>query len=89
MNLDKTLCEELVGNLKEAKAIAKGRAKLSRRSEVTAPDCQGRERTDGFVARRLCQSHAGEREDAAELGAAPRNPTGPAAVLLKIVFTAP
>jgi hypothetical protein len=36
--MDKTLFEELVGSLKEAKAIAEGRAKPSRRFEVTAPD---------------------------------------------------
>ena len=36
--MDKTLFDELVGSLKEAKAIAKGSAKPSRRFEVTAPD---------------------------------------------------
>ena len=44
--MDKTLFEELVGSLKEAKAIAKGRAKPSRRFEVTAPDAKAvREQT--------------------------------------------
>lgn len=38
--MDKTLFEELVGSLKEAKAIAKGRAKPSRRFEITAPDAK-------------------------------------------------
>ena len=72
--MDKTLFEELVGSLKEAKAIAKGRAKPSRRFEVTAPDAKAVR--DGLVARRLCQAHAGECEDAAELGAAPAQPHG-------------
>lgn len=44
--MDKTLLEELVANHKEAKAIAKGRAKPSRRFEVTVPDARAvREQT--------------------------------------------
>lgn len=44
--MDKMLFEELVGSLKEAKAISKGRVKPSRRFEVTAPDAKAvREQT--------------------------------------------
>ena len=58
--MDKSLFEELVGSLKEAQAIAKGRAKPSRRFEL--------------VARELCQAHACERQDAAKLGATQAQP---------------
>lgn len=87
--MDKTLFEELVGSLKEAQAIAKGHAKPSRRYELTAPDAKAvRERTglsqSEFaklmrVSVRTLQNWEQHR----------RNPTGPAAALLKIVSTAP
>ena len=38
--MDKTLFEDLVGSLQEAKAISKGKAAPSRRHVVTAPDAQ-------------------------------------------------
>jgi len=47
--MDKTLFEELVGSLKEAKAIAKGRAKPSRRFEVTAPDAKAVKEQTGLL----------------------------------------
>ena len=87
--MDKTLFEELVGSLKEAKAIAKGDAKPSRRYELGAPDAKAvRERTglsqSEFaklmrVSVRTLQNWEQHR----------RHPAGPAAALLKIVSTAP
>ena len=38
--MDKTLFEDLVGSLQEAKAISKGKAAPSRRFVVTAPDAK-------------------------------------------------
>jgi putative transcriptional regulator len=44
--MDKNSFEELVGSLKEAKAIAKGRTKPSRRFETAPPDAKAvREQT--------------------------------------------
>ena len=87
--MDKTLFEELVGALKEAKASAKGRAKPSRRFEVTAPDAKAVRGQTGLsqvdfaklmrVGVKTLQNWEQHR----------RNPTGPAAALLEIVATAP
>jgi len=64
--MDKTLFEELVGSLKEAKAIAKGRAKPCRRFEVTAPDAKAaREQT------RLSQGDYAQRGQVGQVAVGP------------------
>ena len=87
--MDKTLFEELVGSLKEAKAIAKGSAKPSRRFEVTAPDAKAVREQTGLsqgdfaklmrVSVKTLQNWEQERTV----------PTGPARALLKIVAADP
>jgi putative transcriptional regulator len=87
--MDKALFKELVGSLKEAKAIAKGQAKPSRRFVLAAPDARAvRERTglsqSDFaklmrVSVKTLQNWEQQR----------RNPSGPAAALLEIVSAAP
>lgn len=87
--MDKTLFADLVQSLKEAGTIARGEAPASRRFEVTAPDVKALREQIGLsqsefakllqVSIRTLQNWEQHR----------RNPTGPAAALLKIVSTAP
>lgn len=87
--MDKSLFDELVGSLKQAQAIAKGRAKPSRQFERTSPDAKAIREQTGLsqsefaklmrVSVRTLQNWEQHR----------RQPTGPAAALLKIVSTAP
>lgn len=89
MTMEKALFDDLVQSLKEAQAIAKGEAEASRRFEVAAPDVKAvREKiglTQGEFARlmrvsvKTLQNWEQHR----------RNPTGPAAALLKIVSSDP
>jgi DNA-binding transcriptional regulator YiaG len=87
--MDKALFDDLVQSLREAKEITSGKAAPSRRFEVAPPDVKAvRERTGlsqsefaGLmrVSVKTLQNWEQHR----------RNPTGPAAALLKIVGTAP
>ena len=87
--MDKTLFEELVISLKQAKAIAKEGVKPSRRFELSAPDAKAVREQTGLsqsefaklmrVSVRTLQNWEQQR----------RHPTGPAAALLKIVSTSP
>ena len=87
--MEKALFDDLLQSLKEAKGIAKGKAKASRRFEVSSPDVKAvREKIglsqDEFarlmrVSVRTLQNWEQQR----------RNPTGPAIALLKIVSKAP
>ena len=87
--MESTLFDDLVQSLKEAKAIASGEAKAYRRFEVAPPDVKAvREKiglTQGEFARlmhvsvKTLQNWEQRR----------RNPSGPAAALLKIVSAAP
>ncbi len=87
--MDKTLFDDLVQSLREAKAIAAGEAAPSRRFEVAPPDVKAvRERTGlsqsefaGLIRVSVKTLQNWEQHR--------RNPTGPAAALLKIVDTAP
>ncbi|MBI3375105.1 MAG: transcriptional regulator [Betaproteobacteria bacterium] len=89
MTLGKALFDDLVGSLKEAKNIASGKAKASRRFKVSAPDVKVVREHIGLsqsefsclmrVSIKTLQNWEQHR----------RNPTGPAAALLKIVSTAP
>jgi putative transcriptional regulator len=89
MNMDKALFEELVGSLKQAQAINKGQAQPSRRFVLSAPDAKAVREQTGLsqgdfaklmrVSVRTLQNWEQHR----------RNPTGPAAALLKIVSAAP
>ena len=87
--MDKALLEDLVQSLKEANAIAKGRAKPSRRFVVAPTDVKAVRERIGLsqtefarlmrVSPRTLQNWEQHR----------RQPTGPAAALLKIVSSAP
>lgn len=87
--MDKTLFNDLVQSLKEAKTLVRGKAAAGRRVVLPAPDVQAvRERTglsqSDFarlmrVSTRTLQNWEQHR----------RQPTGPAAALLTMVATAP
>ncbi|MRV75547.1 helix-turn-helix domain-containing protein [Duganella sp. FT92W] len=87
--MDQTLFEDLVQSLKEAKAIARGEAPASRRFNAAAPDVKAVREQIGLsqiefaglmqVSVKTLQNWEQHR----------RNPTGPAAALLKIVSAAP
>lgn len=88
-DMEKALFDDLVLSLKQAMAISKGEAPASRRTVVTAPDVKGIREATGLS----------QTEFASLLKVSPkalqnweqnrRTPTGPAAVLLKIVQAAP
>jgi DNA-binding transcriptional regulator YiaG len=86
--MDKTLFEELVGSLKEAKAIAEGRAKPSRRFELTAPDSKAVREHTGLSQGDFAKLMRVSVKTLQNWEQHRRNPTGPAAALLKIVATA-
>jgi putative transcriptional regulator len=89
MNMDKSLFEELVGSLKEASAIAKGHAKPSRRFELTAPDAKAVREQTGLSQSDFAKLMRVSVKTLQNWEQHRRNPTGPAAALLKIVSTAP
>ncbi len=87
--MEATLFDDLVQSLKEAKAISKGEIPASRRFTVLPPDAKAvREKTGLSQAdfARLMQVSVKTLQNWEQRR---RNPTGPAAALLKIVSTAP
>jgi putative transcriptional regulator len=87
--MDKSLFEELVGSLKEAKAIAKGRAKASRRFELKPPDAKAVREQIGLSQSEFARLMRVSVKTLQNWEQQRRTPTGPAAALLKIVSTAP
>jgi putative transcriptional regulator len=87
--MEKSLFDELRQSLEEAKAIAKGEAKASRRFEIQTPDVKAvREQTglsQSDFARLICVSIKTLQNWEQNR----RHPTGPASALLKIVSSAP
>lgn len=87
--MEKTLFDDFVQSLKEAKGIVEGITKASRRFEVQAADVRKVREITGLsqgdfarlmrVSVKTLQNWEQQR----------RTPTGPAAALLKIVSTAP
>ena len=87
--MDKALLSDLLTSLKEAKGIAKGKIKASRRFEVMLPDVKAIREQTGLsqaefallirVSIRTLQNWEQNR----------RTPTGPAVALLKIVSAFP
>jgi putative transcriptional regulator len=80
-SMEENLFNDLVQSLKEAKAIAKGEMKPSRRFVMEAPDAKTVREGAGLthVSIKTLQNWEQHR----------RIPTGPAAALLKIVSIAP
>ena len=87
--MDKTLFEDLVGSLQEAKAISKGKAAPSRRFVVTAPDAKAVREQIGLSQSEFARLMRVSVKTLQNWEQHRRNPTGPAAALLKIMSAAP
>ena len=87
--MDKTLFEELVSSLQEAKAISKGKAPASRRFELVAPDAKAVREQIGLSQSEFARLMRVSVKTLQNWEQHRRNPTGPAAALLKIMSTAP
>ena len=87
--MDKTLFEDLVGSLQEAKAISKGKAAPSRRFVVTAPDAKAVREQIGLSQSEFARLMRVSVKTLQNWEQYRRNPTGPAAALLKIMSSAP
>lgn len=87
--MEKALFDDLVQSLKEAKAIAKGKAPASRRFQLDKLDVKRvRERT-GLSQTDFAQLMHVSVKTLQNWERRRHKPTGPAAVLLKIVATSP
>lgn len=87
--MEKTLFDDLVRSLKEAKAIAKGKAPASRRFEVMPPDVKAVREKIGLSQSEFARLMHVSIKTLQNWEQHRRTPTGPAAALLKIVSTAP
>ena len=87
--MEQVLFDDLVQSLKEAKAIARGEVPASRRIKVTAPDAKAVREQIGLSQSEFAQLMQVSIKTLQNWEQHRRNPTGPAAALLKIVRTAP
>lgn len=87
--MEQALFDDLVQSLKEAKAISRGEAPASRRIKVTTPDAKAVREQIGLSQSEFAQLMQVSIKTLQNWEQHRRNPTGPAAALLKIVLTAP
>lgn len=87
--MENTLFDDLVQSLKEAKAISKGEAKASRRFEIVPTDVKAVREQIGLSQSEFARLMRVSIKTLQNWEQHRRNPTGPAAALLKIVSTAP
>jgi DNA-binding transcriptional regulator YiaG len=87
--MEKALFDDLVQSLKEAKDISKGKAKASRRFEIKSPDVKAVREQIGLSQSDFAKLMRVSIKTLQNWEQHRRNPTGPAAALLKIVSTAP
>ncbi len=87
--MEKTLFEDLVSSLQEAKAISGGKAPASRRFEVIAPDAKAVREQIGLSQSEFARLMRVSVKTLQNWEQHRRNPTGPAAALLKIMSTSP
>jgi DNA-binding transcriptional regulator YiaG len=87
--MEKTLFDDLLQSLKEAKAISKGEAKASRRFEVLPTDVKAVREQIGLSQSEFARLMRVSIKTLQNWEQHRRNPTGPAAALLKIVSIAP
>jgi len=87
--MEKTLFEDLVQSLKEAKDISKGKAKPSRTFIVESTDVRAIREQTGLSQSDFAKLMRVSIKTLQNWEQHRRNPTGPAAALLKIVSTAP
>jgi putative transcriptional regulator len=87
--MEQALFDDLVQSLKEAKAIAHGQAPASRRIKMTTPDVKTVREQIGLSQNEFARLMRVSVKTLQNWEQHRRNPTGPAAALLKIVLTAP
>ena len=87
--MEKTLFDDLVQSLKEAKDISNGRVHASRRFEVASPDVKTVREQIGLSQSEFAGLMRVSIKTLQNWEQNRRHPTGPAAALLKIVGTAP
>ena len=87
--MEKTLFDDLVQSLKEAKAIAKGVASASRRFEVKPIDVKAVREKTGLSQSEFASLIQISTKTLQNWEQRRRNPTGPSAALLKIVSVNP
>ncbi|HCC53448.1 MAG TPA: transcriptional regulator [Desulfobulbaceae bacterium] len=87
--MDKELFDNLVQSLQEAKAIAKGEAPASRRFELSAPDAKTVRQEIGLSQSEFARLMRVSVKTLQNWEQHRRNPTGPAAALLKVVSMSP
>ena len=87
--MEQALFEDLVKSLKEAKAISKGEAPASRRIKVTPLDAKAVREQIGLSQSEFASLMQVSIKTLQNWEQHRRNPTGPAAALLKIVHNAP
>lgn len=87
--METALFDDLMQSLKEAKAIAKGEAPASRRFTIAPPDVKAVREQTGLSQAEFARLMRVSVKTLQNWEQHRRNPTGPAAALLKIVSTAP
>lgn len=87
--MEKALFDDLVQSIKEAGDISKGKVKPSRRFELTPPDVKSVREQIGLSQSEFARLMRVSIKTLQNWEQHRRNPTGPAAALLKIVLTAP
>jgi DNA-binding transcriptional regulator YiaG len=87
--MDKELFDDLMQSLKEAKAIASGKAPASRRFMVTPPDVKTVRERIGLSQSEFARLMRVSIKTLQNWEQHRRTPAGPAAALLKIVLTSP
>lgn len=87
--MDTTLFDDLVSSLKEAKAISASTAAPSRRFILTSPDAKLVREQTGLSQSEFARLMRVSIKTLQNWEQHRRNPTGPAAALLKIMSTSP
>lgn len=87
--MENLLFDDLVQSLKEAKAISKGEVRASRRFEIMPTDVKAVREQIGLSQSEFARLMRVSIKTLQNWEQHRRNPTGPAAALLKIVSTAP
>jgi putative transcriptional regulator len=87
--MENTLFDDLLQSLKEAKAISSGEVKASRRFDVAPTDVKTVREKIGLSQSEFARLMRVSIKTLQNWEQHRRNPTGPAAALLRIVSTAP
>lgn len=87
--MEKELFDDLVKSLKEASAISKGKRQASRRFDIANPDVKLVREQVGLSQAEFAQMMRVSVKTLQNWEQHRRNPTGPAAALLKIVSASP